>query len=138
MARASALLTEEGKLDEALENIRTMRSVNPEQAENFWLLEVNLLLDQRMQQEALKAASDALEEHPDNIQIRYARAMLFDALNQPGKAEADLKRIIEKDAENAVALNALGYILSTRTDRLKEARGYIEQALALDPENPQF
>lgn len=136
LARASALLTAEGKLDEALENIRTTRSANPEQAENFWLLEVNLLLDQGMQQEALKAASGALEEHPDNLQTRYARAMLFDALDQPGKAEADLKRIIENDPENAVALNALGYILSTRTDRLKEARGYIEQALALDPENP--
>ncbi|MGO1502461.1 MAG: tetratricopeptide repeat protein [Marinobacter sp.] len=136
LARASALLTAEGKLDEALENIRSMRNANPEQAENFWLLEVNLLLDQNMQSEALEAASGALEEHPENLQIRYARAMLFDTLEQPGNAEADLKKIVENDPENAVALNALGYILSTRTDRLQEARGYIEQALALDPENP--
>lgn len=113
-----------------------MRSTNPEQAENFWLLEVNLLLDQNLQSEALKAASSALEEHPENLQIRYARAMLFDTLNQPQKAEADLKRIVENDPENAVALNALGYILTTRTDRLGDARSYIERALALDPENP--
>ncbi|MEH6562949.1 MAG: tetratricopeptide repeat protein, partial [Marinobacter sp.] len=136
LARASALMTAEGKLDEALENIRSMRSDNPKQAEKFWLLEVNLLLDQSLQQEALEAASSALEEYPENLQIRYARAMLFDALEQPAKAETDLKRIVENDPENAVALNALGYILTTQTDRLKEARGYIEQALALDPENP--
>ncbi|MEC7378404.1 MAG: tetratricopeptide repeat protein, partial [Pseudomonadota bacterium] len=48
----------------------------------------------------------------------------------------DLRRIIEQEPQNAVALNALGYILTTRTDRLREARGYIEQALKLDPENP--
>jgi len=136
LARASALMTAEGKLDEALENIRSMRSDNPKQAEKFWLLEVNLLLDQNLQQEALEAASSALEAYPENLQIRYARAMLFDALEQPAKAETDLKRIVENDPENAVALNALGYILTTQTDRLKEARGYIERALALDPDNP--
>lgn len=136
LARASALLAAEGRLEDALESIRSLRSANPERAENFWLLEVNLLLDQGLRQEALEVGSSALEDYPENLQIRYARAMLFDALEQPGKAEEDLKRIVENNPENAVALNALGYILSTRTDRLKEARGYIEQALALDPDNP--
>jgi|SRR5690554_919339 len=136
IARASALLTAEGRLNEALEDIRSMRSANPAQAENFWLLEVNLLLDQKLQEEAIEAATSALEDYPENLQIRYARAMLFDALSQPEKAEGDLKLIIENDPKNAVALNALGYILATRTDRLSEARGYIEQALELDPENP--
>lgn len=136
LARASALMTAEGKLDEALENIRSMRNANPKQADKFWLLEVNLLLDQSLQQEALEAASGALEEYPENLQIRYARAMLFDAMEQPANAETDLRHIVENDPDNAVALNALGYILTAQTDRLKEARGYIEQALTLDPENP--
>ena len=136
LSRASALLAAEGQLEDALDNIRSLRSANPQRAENYWLLEVNLLLDQGLQQEALEAGSSALEEYPENLQIRYARAMLFDALDQPDKAEEDLKQIVANNPENAVALNALGYILTTRTDRLKEARGYIEQALALDPENP--
>lgn len=136
LARTSALLAADGRLDEAVANIRTLRDANPEQAENFWLLEVNLLLDQEQQQAALETATDALEDYPDNIQIRYARAMLLDTLDQPGRAEEDLKQIIDQEPGNAVALNALGYILTTRTDRLGEARGYIERALALDPENP--
>ncbi|MBO6850671.1 MAG: tetratricopeptide repeat protein, partial [Marinobacter sp.] len=65
-----------------------------------------------------------------------ARAMLFDSLDSPDKAEEDLRRIIEEEPDNAVALNALGYILTTRTDRLEEARTFIERALTLDPENP--
>ncbi|TYC59422.1 tetratricopeptide repeat protein [Marinobacter sp. BW6] len=136
LARASSLLAENGQLEDAIDRIRRLREANPRQAENFWLLEVNLLLDQERQQEALSTATEALEEHPDNIEIRYARAMLYDGVGQPADAEADLKQIIEQEPENAVALNALGYILTTRTDRLREARSYIEKALRLDPDNP--
>lgn len=136
LARASSLLAENGQLEDAIDRIRRLREANPRQADNFWLLEVNLLLDQEQQQQALSTATEALEEHPDNIEIRYARAMLYDGTGQPAEAEADLKQIIEQEPENAVALNALGYILTTRTDRLREARGYIEKALRLDPDNP--
>ena len=136
LARASSLLAENGQLEDAIDRIRRLREANPRQAENFWLLEVNLLLDQEQQQQALSTATEALEEHPDNIEIRYARAMLYDGIGQPADAEADLKQIIEQEPENAVALNALGYILTTRTDRLREARGYIEKALRLAPNNP--
>ncbi|WP_296934104.1 tetratricopeptide repeat protein [uncultured Marinobacter sp.] len=136
LARASSLLAENGQLEDAIDRIRRLREANPRQAENFWLLEVNLLLDQEQQQEALSTATEALEEHPDNIEIRYARAMLYDGIGQTANAEADLRQIIEQEPENAVALNALGYILTTRTDRLREARGYIEKALRLDPDNP--
>lgn len=136
LARASSLLAENGQLEDAVDRIRRLREANPRQAENFWLLEVNLLLDQEQQQEALSTATEALEEHPDNIEIRYARAMLYDGIGQTADAEADLRQIIEQEPENAVALNALGYILTTRTDRLREARGYIEKALQLDPDNP--
>ena len=136
LARASSLLAENGRLEDAIDRIRRLREANPRQAENFWLLEVNLLLDQEQQKEALSTATEALEEHPDNIEIRYARAMLYDGIGQTADAEADLRQIIEQEPENAVALNALGYILTTRTDRLREARGYIEKALQLDPDNP--
>ncbi|MGF2736424.1 tetratricopeptide repeat protein [Marinobacter sp. DUT-1] len=136
LARSSALLAREGRLKEALDHIRSMREAHSKQAENFWLLEVNLLLDENRQQQALASATEALEQFPDNVQVRYARAMLYDTLDQPDKAETDLRRIIEAEPENAVALNALGYILTTRTDRLDEARTYIERALRLDPENP--
>ncbi|MDX1560891.1 MAG: tetratricopeptide repeat protein [Marinobacter sp.] len=136
LARASSLLAENGQLEDAIDRIRRLREANPRQAENFWLLEVNLLLDQEEQKEALSTATEALDEHPENIEIRYARAMLYDGIGQTANAEADLKQILEQEPENAVALNALGYILTTRTDRLREARGYIEKALRLDPDNP--
>lgn len=136
LARASELQAETGDLDSALAKIDTLRDSNPGQAENFWLLEVNLLLDQQREQDAMAAANQALEAFPENIQIRYARAMLHDSLGNTEQAEEDLRAILSKQPDNAVALNALGYILTIRTERLDEARGYIEQALTLDPNNP--
>ena len=136
LARASELQAETGDLDSALAKIDTLRDSNPGQAENFWLLEVNLLLDQQREQDAMAAANHALEAFPENIQIRYARAMLHDSLGNTELAEEDLRAILSNQPDNAVALNALGYILTIRTERLDEARSYIEQALALDPNNP--
>jgi len=136
LARASELMAEQGELDEALAAIRELRNKNPEQEENFHLLEINLLLDREQNEQALEAANKALEDYPANIRIRYARAMLLDSMNQPAQAESDLKRIIEEQPQNAVALNALGYIITTRSDRYAEAREYIERALEIDPENP--
>jgi tetratricopeptide (TPR) repeat protein len=136
LSRASELQAETGDLDGALARIDTLRDSNPGQAENFWLLEVNLLLDQQREQDAMAAADQALEAFPENIQIRYARAMLHDTLGNTGQAEEDLRAILSQQPDNAVALNALGYILTIRTERLDEARSYIERALALDPNNP--
>lgn len=136
LARASELMAEQGELGEALADIREIRKNNPDQDENFRLLEINLLLDRDHDERALQAANEALESFPGNVRIRYARAMLLDSMDKPEQAEADLRTIIEEQPDNAVALNALGYILTTRTDRLDEARDYIERALAIDPENP--
>ncbi|MBU2954060.1 tetratricopeptide repeat protein [Marinobacter sp. F3R08] len=136
LARASSLQASNGQFEDAIDRIHRLREANPRQSEKFWLLEVNLLIDQDHQHEALNTATDALKEHPGNIEIRYARAMLYDGIGQPADAESDLKQIVEQEPDNAVALNALGYILTTRTDRLREARSYIEKALGQDPDNP--
>lgn len=136
IARSSALRAEQGNLDAALSRLRKLRESNPDQAENFWLLEVNLLLDQEQNEAAMKAASEALEAYPDNIRIRYARAMLHDSNGNTDKAEADLRKVLEQNPDNAVALNALGYILTISSDRFSEARSLIERALELDPDNP--
>jgi tetratricopeptide (TPR) repeat protein len=136
LARASELKAEEGDLEGALNSIQTLRESNPEQAENFWLLEVNLLIDNDEPTQALETASNALEEYPENIRLRYARAMQLDLVGRHDEAEADLRAILETEPDNAVALNALGYIIATRTDRYGEARELIERALAQDPGNP--
>ncbi|MEX1227437.1 MAG: tetratricopeptide repeat protein [Marinobacter sp.] len=136
LARVSALRAQSGNLDEALANLRNLREKTPDNAEGLWLLEINLLLDMEQNDQAMDAANEALAVYPENVRIRYARAMLHDSEGQFDEAEQDLRAILRQEPENAVALNALGYILTTRSARFDEAQALIERALSLDPENP--
>ena len=135
-ARAGTLLAETGKLEQAVDAIRRLRQTNPGRAEALWMIEINLLLEQGQQRRAAEAINQALLQHPDNIQIRYTRAMMMDSQGNTAEAVQDLEQIVRDDADNAVALNALGYILTVRTERLFEARQLIGRALELAPENP--
>ena len=49
--------------------------------------------------------------------------------------ERDLRYIIEREPDNAMAINALGYTLADRTDRYQEALDLIEQAYRINPDD---
>lgn len=50
--------------------------------------------------------------------------------------EQDLRRVIEIDPQNSMAMNALGYSLTIYTERYDEALQLISQALAITPDDP--
>lgn len=112
------------------------RSPQPEITEQAWLIEGQILAESGNDQQALELLSEALTELPGSSALLYARAMAAVNQEQLALAEQDLRTIIQGDPENAVALNALGYTLSDRTDRQREALRLIETALALEPANP--
>ena len=53
-------------------------------------------------------------------------------------AERALREILERDPEDATALNYLGYMLAERGQRLDEAVTLVQRALKLEPGNPSF
>ncbi|MDX1802021.1 MAG: tetratricopeptide repeat protein, partial [Marinobacter sp.] len=119
-----------------LAHIRQLRGKNPSRADNFWLIEINLLVSNDRKEQALEAANTAIKAYPDNVRLLYARAMLKDSMGNTAEAEQDLRAIIEQQPDNAVALNALGYILANQDGRLTEAEDLISRALAQDKNNP--
>jgi Flp pilus assembly protein TadD len=78
----------------------------------------------------------ALQRYPDDLNLLYTRAMLAEKRNDLAQMEKDLRLIIKRDPENAMALNALGYTLSDRTTRYAEAKALIDKAHQLNPEDP--
>ncbi|MCY1417163.1 putative PEP-CTERM system TPR-repeat lipoprotein [compost metagenome] len=62
--------------------------------------------------------------------------MLAEKRNDLAQMEKDLRAIIAREPDNAMALNALGYTLSDRTTRYAEAKSLIEQAHKINPEDP--
>ncbi len=84
---------------------------------------------------SLALYDEYLERHPEDDDLRYARAFLYERLDRVDEAVAELESLVALRPEDPVALNALGYTLADRTDRHQEAYGYIEKALELAPDN---
>lgn len=136
LTRSGELQAEKGELDQALQRLQQLRERLPSQADRLWLAEINLLTRLERTEQALVTANEAIAAYPENVNIRYARAMINDQLNNLTAAEEDLRWIIEREPENAVALNALGYTLTVKTERYDEALELIRKAHRLAPDNP--
>ncbi|WP_245555281.1 tetratricopeptide repeat protein [Hahella ganghwensis] len=136
LARSAYLLIQSGRPDEAAIRFSSARQNMSAQANQLWELEINLMVEIENFTRAMELADLALEEFPDDIQLRYARAMIRDNQGMLPEMENDLRHILQQDPENSVALNALGYTLADKTDRYLEAYDLISKALQIDPENP--
>ncbi len=136
LSRSAELRAEAGDLDSALDQLRDVREANPQAAASLWLIEINLLQSLDRLEQARATADTALQEHPDDQSLLYARSMVLEQSGAIDESLADLRTMIELEPDNPTALNALGYVMTIHTDQLEEARGYIEQALAMDPGNP--
>ncbi len=132
-ARARAAM---GEIDKAQEVLQRLRDQFPEHAVTMWLIEAETLREHGRSDMIMATYNEALSAHPGNAELLYARALYAVSLGQVEVLEQDLRAILAANPDHADALNALGYTLADRTDRLQEAYGYIERALALKPEEP--
>ncbi len=117
------------------QHFEALRRSNPQSGISLYLAEVEALREANRNQEAFDTLDRALALHADDKDLLYARALVAERLDRIDVLERDLRAILANDPKNAQALNALGYTLADRTDRHQEALGYIEQALALLPED---
>jgi tetratricopeptide (TPR) repeat protein len=139
LERSSFLLAkEEGNIEEALEHLNKLRTTEPNLALNLWLLQFKLFTTLKDDERALATLDTAIEEFPADERLLYARAMLREINNDLAGMEHDLSTIIQNNPQHAIALNALGYTLANRTNRLEEAFVLIKAALTLKPENPMI
>jgi tetratricopeptide (TPR) repeat protein len=140
LAQLTELMVASGEKTQALALVRDKRrqalEKRLEHIEGLYLLESQLLSNQNQLTEALAPLEAGLNRFPESIKLLYTRAMLFTRLDDLPKAEADFKRVLNLEPDNAAALNALGYTLADRTDRLEEAYEYIREAYRLSPDDP--
>ncbi|HWB83639.1 MAG TPA: tetratricopeptide repeat protein [Bryobacteraceae bacterium] len=88
-----------------------------------------------------KALDDAAKLSPskdDEETIHFMRGAMHERLKKYDAAEAEFRKVLEIDPDNAGAMNYLGYMLADRDVRLDEAYGLIKKALDLDPQNGAY
>mgnify|MGYP005993066187 CR=1 FL=1 len=85
--------------------------------------------------QAISRLDDGISAYPEHINLRYSRAMMRPQEEFP-QSETDFRFILEKEPDNAMALNALGYTLSLYTDRYDEAYELLRKAIKIKPDDP--
>ncbi|MDT7779672.1 MAG: hypothetical protein QOC99_2184 [Acidobacteriota bacterium] len=143
LLRQEALtLAELGRAEEALALLRPRLKGNADDFEEYLFMS-SLLISAGKGSEAVEAARKALSlASSDNPgQGTNALIMLSSAQERAGDtkgAEATLRQVLAKDANNPTALNNLGYFLTEHNEHLDEALGMIERAVRAEPSNPSF
>ncbi|MBD0706115.1 MULTISPECIES: tetratricopeptide repeat protein [unclassified Pseudomonas] len=134
--RQADILMSNGKTAEAQSRLAVQRDTQPDYGIQLYLIEAETLSANNQGDKAWTVLDRALKQYPDDLNLLYTRAMLAEKRNDLAQMEKDLRLIIQRDPDNAMALNALGYTLSDRTTRYAEAKVLIEQAHQLNPEDP--
>jgi len=134
--RQADILMSNGRTDEAEKRLAAARDAEPDYAIQLYLIQAETLSANNQGERAWKVLQQALLQFPDDLNLLYTRAMQAEKRNDLVQMEKDLRLIIKRDPDNAMALNALGYTLSDRTTRYDEAKVLIEQAHKLNPEDP--
>ncbi|MCH9827019.1 MAG: tetratricopeptide repeat protein [Gammaproteobacteria bacterium] len=131
--RIAAVEAQIGQIDEARSQLERLRRAYPQLSTRLYSAEGEILYTSEEYPAALEMYEQALDEHPDDADLLYGRSLVYEQLGNIGAAEADLRRIVSLDPEDARALNALGYMLTTHTQRFQEALGLIKRAAELTP-----
>jgi tetratricopeptide (TPR) repeat protein len=134
--RQTELLITQQRGEEASARLAQARDAQPDYAIQLYLIEAEGLSNSGQIEPAWKTISEGLEQYPNDLNLLYTRAMLAEKRDDLPQLETDLRYIIEREPEHAMALNALGYTLADRTTRYEEARELIAKAHQLNPDDP--
>ena len=129
------LLLEQDRIAALQAQLQQDRDQHPQHGLALFQIEIEALLPNHPEL-AIQQANTALQAYPNDSNLLYSRAMLHEMLGNPRGLEEDLGNIIAREPDNAMALNALGYTLADRNERLDEALALIKRAAALDPSDP--
>lgn len=135
------VLADRGKVDEAAaEARRQLKNGDPQDRET--LLTLAQIYDKgKRYTEMAKALDEAEKLSPSTEEkeaVIFLRGAMYERQKKFDQAEAEFRKVIEANPENAGALNYLGYMLADRDVRLDEAYQLIKKALDLDPDNGAY
>ena len=133
--RLAHLLAEKGEVEAARQALHEI-SGDADVQHRVRLAEAQVLRDAGRDQEAFDLLDEGLLERPDDGDLLYESALLAERMGRHEVMEGRLRKLIALEEDNAHALNALGYSLADRGERLEEAQSLIDRAAALSPDDP--
>jgi len=133
--RTAQVMSKQGNLEGARKYLQNVAASNIDQRAQLILAEAQLLRDANQPKEAFQVVEVGLGQMPNNPDLLYDYAMLAEKLDRMDLLESSLRKVIGLRPDHAHAYNALGYSLADRNVRLDEAKGLIDQALKIAPDD---
>ncbi|CAN0623609.1 Tetratricopeptide TPR_2 repeat-containing protein [Burkholderia multivorans] len=127
------LLQKQGKTDEARKVLDDLQVTDPRDAAVIARTDASILFTAKRYKEAETRLSRAVDDFPDDPDLRYDYAMAAERNAHYVTMEKQLRELIRTQPDNPQAYNALGYSLADRNQRLPEASKLIEKASTLAP-----
>lgn len=134
--RRAALMAQQGQIEEAITHIRSLSERSPADAKLKRSAQVQVLREQKMFERARDTLQSMISQFPDDSDLVYDLAMVYEKLGDLAAMEQQLRQLISARPNDPHAYNALGYSLADRNQRLPEAIELITKALALSPKDP--
>jgi tetratricopeptide (TPR) repeat protein len=131
-------LTDSGKVDEGIAMAKGMLNgtAADDRTVQLRLAEMYTRLKKWKDADEAIDKADALSTKPeDKIYTYFLRGALEERQKHYDEAEAQFRKLLAIDPNNALTLNYLGYMLADRGVRLNEALTMIKKAVELDPQN---
>ncbi len=135
-SRYALMLSRQNRIGEARDYLRGLEPRDDAQRVQLLQAEAHMLREVKQYQASYDVLRRALDERPDQPDLLYDIALAAEKIDRLDVVENNLRRLVTLKPEHAQAWNALGYTLADRTDRLTEARDYIQKALELAPDDP--
>jgi tetratricopeptide (TPR) repeat protein len=88
--------------------------------------------------EALRTWEELVRRFPSNNGVVFDLAACRERQGDLDGAEAAVRDVLKRDADNATALNFLGYLWADHNRKLEEAVDMIARAIAQDPDNGAY
>ena len=119
--------------EEAVQQLTRFGQDHPAQAFEVLEYQAQLLQLLKRPEDALAVYGKALQFKPAAVSVLLSRGALLEQQGNVSAARVDLQAAAELAPEDAIAANAYGYFLATRTGQTREAWRYVRRAYEIQP-----
>ena len=135
----SAVLSDRGKTDEAVAEMRTLLGGDKDRETQIAIAQIYEKAKRYADMgKALDSAEKLSESKQDRQMVIFMRGAMLERMKQYDAAEGEFRKVLDMDPNNAGALNYLGYMLADRNVRLDEAQQLIAKAVQIEPMNGAY
>ena len=135
LLRAATILHGHGAPVAAEELLDRLIEDEPQRAPEIVAARARIYADSGDLTRAMAVLEHGISEYPDNVDLRYATATIYEEQGQIPAALHELTHLLETRPDDPAAMNALGYTLADHSRELPRARKLIERAYAAAPKN---